>query len=155
MGFPNVKKESNTLNASVFTKFRSLLYGDLHSVVLNSAQFSDKTNIWNMTNSCWWRSNMQNACCPFDASLLFENVLKKRVWSWTLWIEINLVAYRFWHEVCCIYAPMQWNRKVCFCHWQVFRRFCRVIIMFESCHDSSFNNKFAQVGWNLLCKQCS
>ena len=30
MGFPSVKKESNTLNASVFTKFGSLLYGDLH-----------------------------------------------------------------------------------------------------------------------------
>ena len=29
-GFPNTEKESNTLNASVFTKFGSLLSGYLH-----------------------------------------------------------------------------------------------------------------------------
>lgn len=67
------------------------LYSTLHNV--------------QVLNSCWWRSNMQRACCPFYASLLFENVLKKGVWSWTLWIEIYLVAYGFWHEVCCLFAP--------------------------------------------------
>ena len=40
MGFPKVKKESNTLNASVFTKFGSLLYGGLHLFVHYFAQFS-------------------------------------------------------------------------------------------------------------------
>ena len=40
MGLPNTEKESNTLNASVFTKFESLLSGYLHSFVLNSAQCS-------------------------------------------------------------------------------------------------------------------
>ena len=40
MGLPNTEKELNTLNASVFTKFESLLSGYLHSFVLNSAQFS-------------------------------------------------------------------------------------------------------------------
>ena len=41
MGLPNTEKESNTLNASVFTKFVSLLSGYLHdSFALNSAQFS-------------------------------------------------------------------------------------------------------------------
>ena len=115
MGLPNIEKESNTLNASVFTKFESLLSGYLRSFVLNSAQFSFEMLV---LNSCWWRNNMQKACCPFYASLLFENNLKKGVWSWTLWIEIYLVAYSLWHEVCCLFAPMQWNRKVSFCHWQ-------------------------------------
>jgi len=40
MGLPNTEKELNTLNASVFTKFESLLSGYLRSFVLNSAQFS-------------------------------------------------------------------------------------------------------------------
>ena len=40
MGLPNIEKESNTLNASVFAKFGSLLSGYLHSFVFNSAQFS-------------------------------------------------------------------------------------------------------------------
>ena len=115
MGLPNTEKELNTLNASVFTKFESLLSGYLRSFVLNSAQFSFEMLV---LNSCWWRNNMQKACCPFYASLLFENNLKKGVWSWTLWIEIYLVAYSLWHEVCCLFAPMQWNRKVSFCHWQ-------------------------------------
>ena len=47
MGLPNTEKESNTLNASVFTKFESLLSGylpNLHSFVLNSAQFSGSKN---------------------------------------------------------------------------------------------------------------
>ena len=106
------------MNASVFTKFESLLSGYLHSFVLNSAQFSGLKKLFEMwlLNSCWWKSSMQKACCPCYASLFFENVLKKRVWSWTLWIEIYLVAYGFWHDVCCLIAPIQWNRKVCFCH---------------------------------------
>ena len=58
--------------------------------------------------------------CPWRLvanHLLYENVLRRRVWSWDLWIEIYLVAYGFWHGVCCLFAPRQWNRKVCFCHW--------------------------------------
>ena len=39
-GLPNTEKESNTLDACVFTKFKSLLSGYLYSFVLNSAQFS-------------------------------------------------------------------------------------------------------------------
>ena len=42
MGLPNTGKESNTLNASVFTKLGSVLSGYLHSFVVNSAQFSGK-----------------------------------------------------------------------------------------------------------------
>ena len=40
MGLPNTEMELNTLNASVFTKFESLLSGYLPSFALNSAQFS-------------------------------------------------------------------------------------------------------------------
>ena len=46
MGLSNNEKESNTLNASVFTKFESLLSAAvyLHSFVLNSVQFSGEKN---------------------------------------------------------------------------------------------------------------
>ena len=42
MGLPNIEKESNTLNASVITKFGSLLSGYSHSFVLNSVNFQVK-----------------------------------------------------------------------------------------------------------------
>ena len=51
MGLPNLEKESNTLNASVFAKFGSLLSGYLHSFVFNSAQFSGE----NFFFSKMWR----------------------------------------------------------------------------------------------------
>ena len=108
MGLPDTEKESNTLDASVFTNSDLCclaIYFHLCSTLRN---FQVQKITWYVRNSCWWRSNMQRACCPFYASLLFENLLKKRVWSWTLWIgEIYLVAY----EVCRLFAPMQWKKE--------------------------------------------
>ena len=83
----------------------------------------------------------------------------------------NLFSCGFWHGVCYLFAPMQWNRKVCFCHWlqicclfrwgkdrkgilEVLWVYHNKLIMFESCVIFELN-KFAYVGWNLLCKQLS
>ena len=90
------------------------IYVHLLSTLLN---FQVKKMIWKVTNSCWQRTNMQEAFCPFYASFFYENILKQRVWSLTLWIEIYLVAYGFWHVVCGL-SLTQWNRRVCFCHGQ-------------------------------------
>lgn len=120
-----------------------------------------KKIIWNVTNSCWRRTNTQKACCPFQvyASLFREKVLWIKVRSWTLWIDIDLVEYGIWHGVCCLFAPKQWNRKVSFRHYSKYavcsmrKGWKRYLGGFEDLSCVIFErNKSAYVGWNLLCK---
>ena len=92
---------------------------------------------------------MQKACCPFCASLFYENVIKKTEglipWSWTLWIEIYLVAYGFDTKcVACMHRRNDTGKfvfatdskyAVCFDEKRmekVFQRFCGFIMIFES-----------------------
>ena len=141
MGFPNTEKDSNTLNAPVFTNSNLCclaIYIHLYSILLN---FQVKKIIWNVSNSCWWRTNMQKAFCPFCASLLYENVLKKRVSSWDLWIEIYLVAVFDTECVTCLHLCNETGKfvfatdckyAVCFDEKRmenVFWRFCGFIII--------------------------